>query len=168
LKPFSLSLPTAAALFTAAFFAVAQSPAPPAGSPPPAHEHGHPAPTNLKVLPKNLTGDRVHEIMHQWEADLGVHCRTCHVEDPKDIGPNGRPRFNYAVDSKPEKASARIMYAMVEDINSNYVAKIEDSGMPVTCGTCHQGHLNPEPFSADEPRPSQGGQPAGEKPPAPK
>jgi len=167
LKPFSVSVPTAVALFIAAFFAVAQSPAP-AGSPPPAHEHGHPAPTNLKVLPKNLTGDQVHEIMHQWEADLGVHCRTCHVEDPKDIGPNGRPRFNYAVDSKPEKASARIMYAMVEDINTNYVSKIEDSGMPVTCGTCHQGHLNPEPFSADEPRPAHSAPVADGKVPAPK
>ena len=38
------------------------------------------------------------------------------------------------------------MYKMVEDINSNYISKIDSSGAPVTCGTCHRGHLSPEPF----------------------
>jgi hypothetical protein len=156
------------ALFAAAVLTVAQAPAPPAGSPQPQHEHSHPAPTNLKVLPKTLTGDQVHDMMHEWEAELGVTCRTCHVENPKDIGPNGRPRMNYADDSKEEKASARIMYTMVENINQNYVSKIENSGLPVTCGTCHQGHLNPEPFTvAEHPHPPQGSPPAGQKPPTP-
>jgi hypothetical protein len=126
------------------------APAAAAGSPAPAHEHSHPAPTNLKVLPKDMTGDQVHELMHQWAADLGVNCKTCHVENPKDIGPNGRPRMNYADDSRHEKASARVMYTMVEEINTNYLSKIESSGMPVTCGTCHQGHLNPEPYNPEE------------------
>ena len=54
------------------------------------------------------------------------------------------------------KAVARLMYTMTEEINSNYIAKVEGSGMPVTCGTCHRGHVSPEPFTV---------QPAGGPPP---
>ena len=170
MKPSSLSL-SAAALLTAAVFAaatVAQAPqaAPPSpGSPPP---RVHPAPTNLKVLPKNLTGEEVHEIMEQWEGSLGAHCDTCHVADPKNLAPNGRPRLNFADDTKKEKTIARTMYRMTEEINTSYVATIESSGAPVTCGTCHRGHLGPQPFvipSDDGPRPPQGALPAGTKPP---
>jgi hypothetical protein len=156
LKPSSVSLSASVtALLTAAVFAVTSvAQAPQAPAPPPAagqaehHDHPRtpPAPTNLQVLPKNLTGEQVHEIMETWEASLGVHCSTCHAADPKNIGPNGRPRLNFADDSKPEKASARLMYKMTEDINTNYVSKIPNSDVPVTCGTCHRGHFGPEPF----------------------
>jgi hypothetical protein len=130
--------------------------APAAGqTPPPAgpaaaepHQHTHAAPTNLKVLPKTLTGEEVHEIMEQWEAALGAHCNTCHTADPNNIGPNGRPRLNYADDSKPEKQTARLMFTMTEEINKGYIAKFDNSGDAVTCGTCHRGHLGPEPFVA--------------------
>ncbi|HUB28964.1 MAG TPA: c-type cytochrome [Terracidiphilus sp.] len=105
----------------------------------------YPAPTNLKVLPKSLSGAQVREIMHQWESALGAECATCHVRDAKDPDANGHARFNYADDSKPEKAAARVMYQMVETINSNYVAKIENSGVPVDCWTCHRGRIAPEP-----------------------
>jgi hypothetical protein len=118
------------------------------------------------VLSKNLTGQQVRDIMEQWEGSLDAHCNTCHTPDPNNIGPNGRPRLNYADDSKPEKAIARFMYTMTEDINRNYVSKIESSEAPVTCGTCHRGHLGPEPFviPPDDhggPRPPQGPPPAG-------
>ena len=175
MKSNSLSLPTAAvALVTAAVFAittVAQAPqtqqapqAQPAsaGGPPPGQRNGpRAAPTNLKVLPKDLTGDQVHEIMEKWEGSLGTHCSTCHTADPNNIGPNGRPRLNYADDSKPEKAIARMMFTMTEDINKNYVSKVPNSEIAVTCGTCHRGHLGPEPFvippdEHDGPRPGQG------------
>jgi photosynthetic reaction center cytochrome c subunit len=128
----------------------AQDPAPaPApqnqpGGPPPPHEM--PAPTNLKVLPRNLTGPQVHEIMEKWEGELGTGCKTCHAADPKNLGPNGKPRLNFADDSKEDKQTARKMFKMVEDINSSYISKIDSSGAPVTCGTCHRGHLGPEPF----------------------
>jgi hypothetical protein len=117
----------------------------PPGGPPPEH-HDMPAPINLKVLPRNLTGEQVHEIMEKWEGELGSGCKTCHAVDPKNIGPNGKPRLNFADDSKEEKRTARVMLKMVEDINANYVSKIDSSGAPVTCGTCHRGHLGPEPF----------------------
>lgn len=125
-------------------------------------EHKHfpaPPPTNLKVLPKDTTGEQVHEIMHGWEAQLGSECTTCHAVDPNRKMPNGRPALNFADDSKPEKNTARLMYRMMEDINKNYVSKIEDKDhegheehgkeeAAVTCGTCHRGHLHPPAFVA--------------------
>ncbi len=166
----SISLPAAsAALLAAAVLAVstvAQAPPTaqaPAGGPPPPPKV-YPAPTNLKVLPKDLTGEQVHAIMEQWEGSLGAHCNTCHTPDPNNIGPNGRPRLNYADDSKEEKATARKMYQMTEDINLNYVAKIDSSGAPVTCGTCHRGHIGPEPFVIPKEGPRPGSPVVGEKP----
>ena len=178
MKSTSLSLPAAAiTLLTVAVFAiatVAQAPqaAPPlAGSPPaPPPPRVYPAPTNLKVLPKDLTGQQVHDIMEKWEGSLGAHCNTCHTPDPNNIGPNGRPRLNFADDSKKVKATARLMFTMMEKINRNYIVKIDSSGAPVTCGTCHRGHVGPEPFvipREDGPRPPQGPPPADIKPPLP-
>jgi Photosynthetic reaction centre cytochrome C subunit len=167
----SLKLSTAAVALMTAALAVAQTvqtPPPPqqAGGAPPA-PRTFPAPTNLKVLPKNLTGQQVHDIMEGWEAALGAHCNTCHTPDPNNIGPNGRPRLNFADDTKPEKSTARMMFKMVDDINTNYVSKVDNSGVAVTCGTCHRGHIGPEPFVAP-PEEEHGPPPAGEKPPIPK
>jgi cytochrome c553 len=170
LKASSLTLPSAAALLAAVLLAAATvAQVPQAATPLP--RRVHPAPTNLKVLPKDLTGQQVREIMEQWADSLGVRCDNCHAADPNNIGPNGRPRLNFADDSKPEKATARLMFTMTEEINRNYIAKIENSGAPVTCGTCHRGHFGPEPFvipREDGPRPPQGSHPAETKPPQPK
>jgi len=126
--------------------------APPAGG-----EHHHPpapAPTNLKVLPKTLTGDQVHEIMHKWAGDLGVECNTCHTEDPVKKMPNGHPALNFPDDSKKEKETARLMVKMTGDINGNYTSMVEsshdngESAKKVTCGTCHRGKLDPEAYVA--------------------
>jgi len=138
------------ALVSALFAVAALAQTPAAQQTPPAEEHHHheePAPTNLKVLPKTMTGEQVHDLMHKWEAMLGAECSTCHAADPNNIGPNGKPRLNFADDSKPEKNTARLMYRMVDDINANYVDKVENSGVPVSCGTCHRGHLDPPIFA---------------------
>lgn len=148
-SPF-LSVP-AAALISAVFAVAAFTQEPAAQQPPAANageqHHEEPAPTNLKVLPRTMTGEQVHQLMHKWEAELGVECSTCHAADPNNVGPNGRPRLNFADDSKPEKNTARLMYQMLEDINKNYVGKIDNSGVPVACGTCHRGHLDPPIFT---------------------
>ena len=144
----SLRLTVAAALVSSAMALSAQQPAgaPPQG-PPPGGFH-FPEPTNLKVLPKTLTGEQVHEIMDQWEGALGGNCGSCHAQDPTKKRPDGRPMLNFPDDSKPEKEVARKMVQMTEEINKNYISKIDSSGAPVTCGTCHRGHLGPEPFVA--------------------
>jgi hypothetical protein len=134
-------------------------PGPQAGARPP---RNFPAPTNLKVLPKDLTGAQVREIMEGWAGDLGVHCDTCHSADPNHMGPNGRPRLNFASDEKDDKLMARIMYQMTEDDKNNYVArvaemdKMDEPAAPLTCGTCHRGHLDPEKYTPPAEHPPQG------------
>jgi FlaG/FlaF family flagellin (archaellin) len=157
LKLTSYLLPAAAVVVVTAAAILASTTAPvnaaqqPAGqaAAPAQQAHGHATPTNLQVLPKNLTGEQVHEIMHKWEDELGANCGTCHAADPKNLAPNGKPRLNFADDSKPEKATARKMFQMTEQINMQYISKIENSGDPVSCGTCHRGHLGPQPFKPD-------------------
>lgn len=130
-----------------------------------------PAPTNLQVLPKNLSGQQVHEIMEGFAGSLGVHCDFCHAADPKNLMPNGRPVLNFADDSKDDKKIARIMIAMTQQINADYISKAkaldpDSMGMTVTCGTCHRGHSMPEDFvlpKAGGPPPAA---PAGGAPPA--
>ncbi len=176
----------AVALLAAAVFAVttvAQNPqSPPPGSgmqgPPGAGmrmPRNYPAPTNLQVLPKDLTGQQVHEIMEGWAGSLGVHCDTCHAADPAGSGPNGRPRLKFDLDTKPQKKMARIMYKMTGDIKANYIAKVAaldtmgSPAAPLTCGTCHRGHLDPEEYVIPQEggmRPPQGPPPGG-APPAP-
>ena len=165
MKLTSLPASAAAAVFGVALFAVttlAQAPQPqgPDGPPPQGpggEQHTRPPappPTNLKVLPKTLTGDQVRDIMHKWEGDLGSECNTCHAVDPTKKMPNGRPALNFADDSKKEKETARLMVKMTEEINKNYMSMAESShdssqtAKTVTCGTCHRGHLDPPEFVA--------------------
>jgi len=141
------------------------APAPPSGRP----MRNLPPPTNLQVLPKNLTGDQVHDIMEGFAGSLGVHCDFCHAADPKNLMPNGRPRLNFADDSKDDKKIARVMIQMVQQINGDYISKTtamdpDAMGMKVTCGTCHRGHQMPEEFVPPQP-PGPGAPPAGSAPP---
>jgi len=129
----------------------AQETAPAAQIPAPSAlpKHEHPAPTNLQVLPKDLTGEQVHEIMEQWELQTGMKCGTCHTSDPTRLGPNGKPLRNYADDSKVEKRSARLMYLMTKDINQKYLTQSSEFGDHVECGTCHRGHQSPPAFKPE-------------------
>ena len=170
--------PSAAALtlLSAAVFAAAPAAQPSQDPPAPAAQQGpppgggmgrmrnFPAPTNLKVLPKDLTGAQVRDIMETWAGSLGVHCDFCHAADPNNPGPNGRPRLNFADDSKPNKQIARIMYTMTQQINGDYISKssaldADAMGKKVSCGTCHRGHEMPEEFvpPKEAPRGGQGG-----------
>ena len=108
------------------------------------HHREAPAPTNLKVLPKNMTGEQVHEVMHKWAGELGTECTTCHAVDPNRKMPNGRPAMNFADDSKPEKKTARLMLRMVEDINKNYLSKVEDHNHEA-----HADHAEHEAHAGD-------------------
>ncbi|MGH9518324.1 MAG: c-type cytochrome [Terriglobales bacterium] len=123
--------------------ALAQAPAaPPEGAP--HHMPPMPPPKNLQVLPKDLTIEQVHGIMHHWAEALGTNCAHCHAADTTH--PAGHPRLDFASDSKPEKLTARLMYTMVKTINTEYISKVPNSGMPVTCATCHRGQVDPPPF----------------------
>jgi hypothetical protein len=96
---------------------------------------------NLKVLPKDISDEKLDSIMHTYNIALGVKCNFCHVQ-LKDFADS----LDFASDKEPMKENARDMMRMVIDINSKYFSY--DSGKPaeylnaITCKTCHRG----EPF----------------------
>ena len=115
-------------------------------APQPAPQRSAAPPTNLKVLPKELTNAQVRQIMDEWSDAIGADCNNCHVQDPIKVSSSGKPLMDYASDQKPEKNTSRVMFRMVESINKSYLETVPNSGLPVSCGTCHRGHLGPEPF----------------------
>ena len=98
---------------------------------------------NLKVLPKNISGDNLHKVMEEWEHSLGVHCNFCHVRNEET------KKMDWASDAKPEKEMARDMFKMMNKINQKYFhAKKDSLGMimqsGINCNTCHRGTAHPE------------------------
>lgn len=150
----------AASPFAAASPLLAQqsSNAPAPASNPPAQRRQMPAPTNLKVLPKDMTGPQVIAIMRKFEGDLGVGCSYCHARNPS----TNRPDF--ASDANPIKDRARVMIKMANAINSEYLTQLTEpkAESQVTCGTCHRGMPIPPAFVPEEhhqaPQPAPGGE----------
>lgn len=102
-----------------------------------------PPPTNLQVLPKDMTAQQVVEIMHKWEGDLGVECNYCHAKD------DTTGRLNFASDANPIKNRARVMMKMTHAINADYLTQLTDPKPEhgVGCGTCHRGMAKPAVFT---------------------
>ena len=69
-----------------------------------------PNPTNIKALPKDITGDEVIKLMRQYEGDLGVECEYCHARNPET------KRNDFPSDANPAKEKARIMIRMTDDL----------------------------------------------------
>ena len=100
---------------------------------------------NLKVLPKDISPADLAAVMRQYDAALGVSCEYCHTRDSDT-------RWDYASDDNPAKHTARLMIAMVNEINTKYLSQIGDSryAVLVTCGNCHQGQSDPPTFDSLE------------------
>lgn len=105
----------------------------------PGRQGGGRAPQNLKVLPKDMTGQQVQALMQTFRTALGVECSHCHVSQQ-----------DRASDAKPQKETARKMIAMVAAINNDLLKGVGEppaAGAPVTpkvtCFTCHRGTLKP-------------------------
>lgn len=108
---------------------------------------------NIKIF-KGVPAGRVVNIMNMgFGRSLGVSCGFCHVPGKWDL------------DDKEEKNTARLMFAMVQTINRDYMSKVpNDRGGPpvVNCFTCHRG--NPRPMGAEGPprNPPPAARPTGE------
>lgn len=108
-----------------------------------------PKPTNLKVLPKNISHTELIAIMHDFEQALNYRCGDCHAasaNDPK--------RMDFASDANPKKDVARHMMKMMMRINKKFFKKKGDfaanyvnAKYEVTCYTCHHGNEHPLKFS---------------------
>jgi hypothetical protein len=109
-------------------------------------QNSHPKPINLKVLPKDISGDDIDKLMHGYEKQLGVPCGYCHEQNAET------KQINYASDENPVKQTARFMISMTGDINNKYLAQLGDRryAQPITCGNCHRGQVTPPDF---EPKP---------------
>lgn len=101
-------------------------------------------PTNLKVLPPNSSAADVKGLMEQYADELGVTCEYCHTHK------NGTQALDYASDDNPAKQTARVMIAMLNEINTKYLAQLDDQkyAVLVSCGNCHRGHADPPEFEA--------------------
>jgi hypothetical protein len=96
--------------------------------------------TNLKVLPKDISHDKLLQTMHGFTGGLGVRCDFCHAEadTTKSRG------LDFASDAKDEKKIARVMMKMVEEINGKLIPKAGmKSPAEVRCVTCHHGLEQP-------------------------
>jgi hypothetical protein len=96
---------------------------------------------NIKVF-KGVPAARLVNIMNNgFGRSLGVGCGFCHVPGKFDL------------DDREQKNTARLMLAMVQTINRDYVSKVPvDSGRPapmVSCFTCHRGR--PQPATQEPP-----------------
>lgn len=103
----------------------------------------HRKPVNIKVLDKDITAIEIGKTMKRFEADLGVKCGHCHVEDLSTR------KFDYASDENPAKDTARLMITMMKDINEKYLPQLGGDSRyanHVTCGSCHQGQSSPPAF----------------------
>ena len=94
-------------------------------------------PTNLKILPKDISEEELDNVMHGYSKSLGVKCGFCH-ERKEGQHPD------FASDTKPQKETARKMMLMVKDLNEKYMATMGDNHFEqITCVTCHMGRKNP-------------------------
>jgi hypothetical protein len=153
------------ALALSACLAYSQAPAtPPAGAPPAGQAQApraHPAPTNIKAFPKDITGDQLIALMRQYTGDLGVGCEFCHAQDP------ATKRTNFAADTNPMKDTARFMITMTAELNTHIdTMPGKMYADPVTCGTCHRGEKHPSVF-VPAPRAAQPPRPAAAPTPPP-
>lgn len=99
-------------------------------------------PTNLKVLPKNISHDDLMKLMHGYCKSLGVHCNECHTAMAGSTADH--PQMDFASDANPKKEIARDMIKMVNAINGKYLAKMNGGMMEqINCVTCHVGHTHP-------------------------
>ena len=106
---------------------------------------GQPPPTDLQVLPKDMTAQQVIPIMQAFAAGLGVACGYCHVtaQDAQAAGARGGrgdaaaaggrggapPMNDFASDAKPTKKVARTMMLevqiMAEKLGVRFAVNVE-------------------------------------------
>jgi tetratricopeptide (TPR) repeat protein len=100
-------------------------------------------PSNLKVLPEDISPAELRNIMRSFAQGTGSRCSACHVgEIEADLS-----TYDFTLDDKEKKLKAREMIKLVGDINAQLAAAFSKTDQPlveVTCATCHRGQEKPE------------------------
>ena len=99
-------------------------------------------PRNLKVLPQDISDQKLDSIMHSYNYALGVDCKFCHAGTDA-----AKTNLDFASDKEPMKENARSMITMMIDINKRYfwydTTKQAAYLNTVACYTCHRGEEMP-------------------------
>jgi len=98
---------------------------------------------NLKILPQDISEQKLDSIMESYTKALGVNCKFCHTE-VKEFADS----VDFAVDDNPMKENAREMMRMTIYINKTYFY-FDKNERPeylkvINCKTCHRGEPFPE------------------------
>lgn len=89
-------------------------------------------PTNLKVLPSDISSQDLRNVMQSFSSALGVHCEYCHYEEEND----------FASDGMETKRIARVMMKMKTNINDTFLKEarlIKNDVADLNCVSCHHG-----------------------------
>lgn len=108
---------------------------------------------NIKVL-NGMPASQLMIAMNFMRASLGVTCAFCHVQNGRD--------WDFAADTKREKATARKMITMVKGINADSF----NGQTRVSCFTCHRGNEHTTGMPPLPQAPPEGG-PGGPGPSGP-
>ena len=101
---------------------------------------------NLKILPQDISKEKLDSIMHNFSQSLGVKCSFCHLRNEQER------KSDFASDSLADKLIARKMMLMTMDINKNFFKPEEEEDKnlgsaqivpEVGCYTCHRGAAIP-------------------------
>ena len=92
---------------------------------------------NLKVLPKDISDEKLDSIMNSYNIALGVKCNFCHAQSTTDPS-----KLDFASDENKHKNIARGMMKMTKRINKKFFK--DDPKGAVTCYTCHNGSEEPK------------------------
>ncbi len=98
-------------------------------------------PENLKVLPEDIPSAELRDTMRAFSLGTGLRCQGCHEGEGDDLR-----NFDFASDEKDAKKTARLMLAMVEDINARLANELGQDApalVQVQCVTCHRGQEKP-------------------------
>ena len=99
---------------------------------------------NLKVLPKDITKEKLDSVMGHFSVSLGVRCNFCHAAQADTT----KKRLDFASDKKDEKNMARQMFKMTSYINTNFFnwnhSDRVDTIHAVVCYSCHRGGKQPD------------------------
>lgn len=113
------------------------------------YQQQFPEPQNVQVLTGLNTGQISQYMISQVAGGLKVDCTYCHILTDG----------NFADETNPNKAKARVMMQMAAALNQEYVSQLQVSvgTKQITCATCHNGR----PVNVSYPEEINNTQPAG-------
>lgn len=105
-----------------------------------------PGERNLKVLPNDISDQKLDSFMHVYNKALGVSCDFCHAK-ANTLVFGQKDQLDFASDKNTMKDNARDMMRMTIEMNSKWFY-FDKNQKPeylttITCIMCHKGEAMP-------------------------